>query len=163
MPEIMQNETQATSLRLRLSKNIVFEQPLDRNHASDRKFGSEPRPTGHNSEPSCIKTVIHAPGFYGDCGAPQSPILCALRRERLFRQAETDGKSRPFFLYDCALYLLQVAFFTPSANTSWKPLTFAAMSPPNTAEPATITSAPAATISAVLFSLAPPSISSSQW
>ena len=67
----MQNETQATSLRLRLSKNIVFEQPLDRNHASDRKFGFEPRPTGHNSEPSCIKTVIHAPGFYGKDGLNQ--------------------------------------------------------------------------------------------
>ena len=59
-------------------------------------------------------------------------------------------------------YFVHSAFFTPSANTSWNALTLPAMSPPNTAEPATMTSAPAATMSAVLVTLAPPSISSSQ-
>ena len=32
--------------------------------------------------------------FYGDCGAPQSPILCALRREGFFRQAEPFAQHR---------------------------------------------------------------------
>ena len=115
------------------------------------------------------------PDFLCICAA--NAVLCALPRtllirvgKMLFRQADRTAAAVRFKLSTrtrstvlACSHLLHSALAAPSANTSRKPFTLAAISPPNTAEPATITSAPAATMSAVLFSLAPPSISSSHW
>ena len=70
-----------------------------------------------------------------------------------------DAHTSVFFLV--LFYLVHCAFAAPSSNFSRKPLTLAAMSPPKTAEPATMTSAPASMHSTTLFCLTPPSISSS--
>ena len=105
-----------------------------------------------------------------DCKSNKKTVYTAFKGTKIFiffydvqvQTSQRQGGREPIAsLPPLMYYFFQLACSTPFANTSWKPLTFAAISPPNTAEPATITSAPAATISAVLESFAPPSISSS--
>ena len=72
---------------LRLSKNIVFRTASRSEPRFRSKIPLSARAFQAHLTAVCIKTEIHAPGFYENCNLLQFSILCALRRERLFRQA----------------------------------------------------------------------------
>ena len=84
---------------LRLSKNKVFRTASRSEPRFRSKIPLSARAFQAHLTAVCIKTEIHAPGFYENCNLLQFSILCALRRERLFRQAESMTERHAFLFF----------------------------------------------------------------
>ena len=76
---------------LRLSKNIVFRTASRLKLQFQSNLPLSARAFQAHFPAVGIKTEIHAPGFYENCNSLQFSILCALRREGLFRQTECSA------------------------------------------------------------------------